>query len=172
MRFLLFLFILIPITEMWVLIEVGSKIGALSTIFLVFLTAIVGLALLRKQGVDTLLRLNKRIEQGQIPAGEILEGVALAVGGALLLTPGFITDSIGFLCLLPFTRKYLLAKFLHKAVAAMGKAELRGAVFSQNGGFQHNQQTSQTPEAQQTNQSELPPTHSSATIDGEFKRED
>jgi UPF0716 protein FxsA len=107
MRFLVFLFISIPIVEMWVLIEVGSAIGALSTIGLVFLTAAVGLALLRQQGINTLLKVNARMERGELPAGEILEGVMLAVGGALLLTPGFITDVIGFCCLLPFTRKAL-----------------------------------------------------------------
>ena len=91
MRLFLLLFITIPIIEMWVLIEVGSEIGALNTIFLVFLTAAIGLALLRQQGMNTLLRVNQQMEQGQLPAGDILEGVMLAVGGALLLTPGFIT---------------------------------------------------------------------------------
>jgi UPF0716 protein FxsA len=169
----LFFFILIPIIEMWVLIEVGSKIGALNTIFLVFLTAVVGLALLRKQGIDTLLRLNQRVEQGQIPAGEILEGVALAVGGALLLTPGFITDIIGFLCLLPFTRKLLLVGFLRKAFAAMGTVELRGAAFSQHSGAQQDRSVFQSPEEEQKiSKNNSTATHSSTTIDGEFKRED
>jgi UPF0716 protein FxsA len=120
MRFLVFLFIGIPIVEMWVLIEVGSAIGALSTIGLVFLTAAVGLALLRQQGINTLLKVNARMERGELPAGEILEGVMLAVGGALLLTPGFITDVIGFCCLLPFTRKALVAILLRQGVIMSG----------------------------------------------------
>ena len=120
MRFLVFLFIGIPIVEMWVLIEVGSAIGALSTIGLVFLTAAVGLALLRQQGINTLLKVNARMERGEVPAGEILEGVMLAVGGAMLLTPGFITDVIGFCCLLPFTRKALVAILLRQGVIMSG----------------------------------------------------
>ena len=85
MRFLLPLFIIIPIAEMWLLIKVGTKIGALPTVALVFLTAAIGLALLRQQGLDTLLRVNRRMEEGQIPAKEIFEGLLLAIGGALLL---------------------------------------------------------------------------------------
>jgi UPF0716 protein FxsA len=116
MRFIFLLFIIVPITEMWVLIEVGSKIGALPTIFLVFFTAAVGLALLRQQGLSTLLRVNQRMEQGQLPAAEILEGVMLAVGGVLLLTPGFVTDFVGFACLLPPSRKVLVASLLRQGV--------------------------------------------------------
>ncbi len=116
MRILFLLFIIIPILEMWVLIEVGARIGALPTIALVFLTAIVGLGLLRQQGFSTLLRVNQRLEEGQLPAGEILEGVLLAIGGALLLTPGFLTDAVGFACLLPPTRKALVAALLRQNV--------------------------------------------------------
>ena len=99
MRLLLLLFVIIPIIELWILIEVGSKLGVLTTILLVFLTGIIGVMLLRQQGMSTLLRVNQQMEQGQLPVKEILEGVMLAVGGALLLTPGFITDTIGFTCL-------------------------------------------------------------------------
>lgn len=116
MRFIFLLFIIVPILELWVLIEVGSKIGALPTIFLIFFTAVVGLALLRQQGLSTLLRVNQRMEQGQIPAAEILEGVMLAIGGVLLLTPGFVTDIIGFACLLPPSRKLLVASMLRQGV--------------------------------------------------------
>lgn len=112
MRFLLVLFIVVPISEMWLLIEIGSRVGALLTIALVFLTAAIGLALLRQQGLSTLTRLNQKMEQGRIPAEEIFGGVMLAVGGALLLTPGFITDAFGFACLLPTTRKLMVAALL------------------------------------------------------------
>ncbi|MGI1678631.1 MAG: FxsA family protein [Cellvibrionaceae bacterium] len=112
MPILLALFIIMPIAEMWVLIQVGMRIGALSTIGLVLLTAIVGLALLRQQGLSTLLRANQRMQAGQIPAQEMGEGIFLAVGGALLLTPGFITDIFGFTCLIPGVRKVLLGRFL------------------------------------------------------------
>jgi UPF0716 protein FxsA len=108
------LFIVIPILEMWLLITVGSHIGALPTIGLVFLTAIIGVTLLRQQGVSTLVRANQRMRSGEIPATEMGEGIFLAVGGALLLTPGFITDAVGFACLIPGIRKWLLRRILKR----------------------------------------------------------
>ena len=114
MPFLL-LFILIPILEMWLLIQVGSHIGALATIGLVLLTAMIGLALLRQQGFATLLRANQKMEAGQLPAQEIVDGLFLAVGGALLLTPGFFTDAIGFICLIPGLRKLLLGRLVDRS---------------------------------------------------------
>ncbi|MDA9560417.1 FxsA family protein, partial [Porticoccaceae bacterium] len=90
MRFLFLLFIVMPVVEMWLLIEVGSEIGALYTIGLVLLTAIIGVRLLRQQGFDTLWRGQRKLQEGQLPAQEIGEGIVLAVSGALLLTPGFI----------------------------------------------------------------------------------
>lgn len=122
MRLLFALFIILPILEMWVLIEVGAVIGALPTIGLVLLTAVVGAALLRQQGLSTLTRAQSRLDSGQVPATEILEGLMLAIGGALLLTPGFITDAIGFSCLLPMTRKALAAQLLRSGVIQMGGA--------------------------------------------------
>lgn len=112
MRFLFILFIAVPIVEMVVLIQVGQQIGALWTIALVLLTAFIGINLLRHQGLATLSRANWRMQSGQIPAQEMLEGILLAVGGALLLTPGFVTDSIGFLLLLPFTRQFFASRLM------------------------------------------------------------
>ena len=115
MRFALLLFIVMPILEMWLLITVGGHIGALNTIFLVMLTALIGVGLLKRQGFATLWRGQEKLQQGQVPAQEIIEGIVLAVSGALLLTPGFVTDVIGFLGLLPFTRilavRAMLSKF-------------------------------------------------------------
>ncbi len=108
----LIIFVVMPIAEMWLLIEVGGRIGALPTIGLVLLTAMVGLALLRQQGTSTLAKANQRMQSGGIPAQEMAEGLFLAVGGALLLTPGFITDAIGFACLIPGLRQWLLARLL------------------------------------------------------------
>ncbi|WP_439135015.1 FxsA family protein [Pseudomaricurvus sp.] len=115
MPFLL-LFIVVPVVEMWVLIQVGAEIGALPTIALVLLTAMIGLALLRKQGASALLRANQRMESGQLPAEEMVEGIFLAVGGALLLTPGFVTDALGFACLIPGLRQWLIGKALKKVI--------------------------------------------------------
>ena len=114
MRYALLLFILMPIIEMWLLITIGSYIGALSTISLVLLTALIGIGLLRAQGFSTLWRGKEKLQQGQIPAQEIMEGVVLAVSGALLLTPGFVTDAIGLLGLIPLTRIFLIKAILQK----------------------------------------------------------
>ncbi|WP_028302271.1 FxsA family protein [Oceanospirillum beijerinckii] len=110
-KFLL-LFITVPLVEMLVLIKVGEQIGALSTIALVILTAAIGISLLKRQGIAMLNRANWKMNQGEIPAKEMAEGIVLAVGGALLLTPGFVTDALGFVCLLPGSRNFLLSKVL------------------------------------------------------------
>jgi UPF0716 protein FxsA len=114
----LFLFIILPIAEMAVLIQVGGMIGVLNTVGLVLLTAVIGAALLRQQGLATLLKANQRLNSGELPAKEVAEGLILAVGGALLLTPGFITDTIGFLCLIPVTRHWLSAQALKRLVVS------------------------------------------------------
>lgn len=101
MRILFLLFLIVPIVEMLVLIEVGSFIGAFYTVLLVLLTAIIGVSLLKKQGLSTFLRANQKMRSGQMPVSEMGEGLMLAVAGALLLTPGFVTDTIGFILLTP-----------------------------------------------------------------------
>jgi UPF0716 protein FxsA len=85
---------------------------------LVLLTAVIGAALLRHQGLSTLLRANQRLNSGELPAREVAEGLILAVGGALLLTPGFVTDGIGFLCLMPGSRQWLAGHALKRMVVA------------------------------------------------------
>ena len=123
MRPLLILFIVLPILEMWVLISVGQEIGALPTIGLVLMTAVVGLALLRHQGISTVMRAQQKMQAGEMPAREMAEGIFLAVGGALLLTPGFITDAVGFACLIPGVRQLVLGKLLsHIVVITPGPA--------------------------------------------------
>jgi UPF0716 protein FxsA len=93
---------------MYCLIQVGTLVGALSTIALVVLTAAIGLILLRLQGFQTLMNARGKLMQSELPTEEIFTGIFLAIGGALLLTPGFITDFIGFICLVPFSRHYLM----------------------------------------------------------------
>lgn len=110
----LLLFIAVPIIEMWILIQVGGEIGALPTIALVVLTAMIGLSLLKRQGLSTLMSARAKMDQGRIPAGELVSGVMVAVGGALLLTPGFVTDAAGFLLLLPMTRRWLLIQLIER----------------------------------------------------------
>lgn len=129
----LFLFIIMPVTELAVLIQVGSVIGVMNTIGLVLLTAVVGAWLLRQQGLATLLRANERLNSGELPAKEVAEGLILAVGGALLLTPGFITDIFGFLCLIPLTRHWLAAQAL-KRMTVSGRSQ---SFHFQSGSFRH-----------------------------------
>lgn len=110
----LFLFVTVPLVELYLLIEVGRGIGALYTIALCLLTAAMGTALLRQQGIQTLSRARVNLDRGTLPAIELVEGVALAVGGVLLLTPGFVTDAIGFACLLPPTRRLFVSFVLRR----------------------------------------------------------
>ena len=130
MRFLFILFVLVPIAEIFVLIKVGQVTGALPTIALIFLTAIIGLALLRQQGYTALARAKSKMERGEMPAGEMVEGLFLAVGGALLLTPGFITDTVGFCCLIPGVRRLLItwgaARLLSGRVATVKRSHISG----------------------------------------------
>ena len=119
-QILLLLFLLIPLLEIYLLIEVGSVIGALPTVFLVVFTAVLGAGLLRIQGFATLRRVQSTLAQGGIPALEMLEGAVLLVAGALLLTPGFFTDAIGFACLIPSLRRAMLKRLLRRMVVAPG----------------------------------------------------
>lgn len=114
------LFIAIPIIEIYLLLQVGGLIGALPTIGLVILTAVVGVNLLRAQGFQTMARFQQEVSAGQLPATTMLEGAALLFGGALLLTPGFMTDTIGFLCLIPITRKTIIYWLLKKVPVQAG----------------------------------------------------
>lgn len=110
MKYLLTTFILLPILEMYVLIKVGGNIGAFSTIILVVTTALIGVFLLRIQGFMTIFNIRNKLNNAELPTQEIFTGIFLALGGFLLLIPGFVTDILGFLCLLPFTRNIILAK--------------------------------------------------------------
>tara|TARA_R110001606_G_scaffold346892_5_gene496050 strand:+ start:10286 stop:10702 length:417 start_codon:yes stop_codon:yes gene_type:complete len=98
--------------EIYLLIKVGSVIGAGWTVFAVIGTAVLGAGLLRIQGLSTLQRAQISLAKGEVPAVAMLEGVALAVSGVLLLTPGFFTDTLGFLLLIPVLRQSLIKRIL------------------------------------------------------------
>jgi len=110
LRILFLLFISIPLLELWLLIEVGSGIGGLSTIALCLLTAALGGFLIRWQGMSTLLDAQKRMAHGEAPIEHGLHGLMIALAGLLLFTPGFITDSLGFLLLFPPFRSLLIGR--------------------------------------------------------------
>lgn len=112
-------FLIIPLAEIWFLIKVGGVVGAGWTIFLVVFTAVVGAGLVRVQGLSTLNRIQQSMQQGQMPAMAMFEGLALFLAGALLLTPGFFTDAIGFSLLIPPLRRLMVKSILMKSVIKM-----------------------------------------------------
>ena len=99
---------------MYLLIEVAGYINTLPTIALVMLTAVIGVALLKRQGVQTLTRGVGRLNRGEVPATEIAEGILLGIAGALLITPGFVTDAVGFTLLFPPTRQMIAAALIKR----------------------------------------------------------
>ena len=106
--------ILIPIVEIYLFIKIGSQIGAFSTIFLVFFTAIVGVYYARYEGINTLRSGMMQIIKNQIPAHELISGAAIAFAAVLLIIPGFATDLIGFLLIIPITRRLILGRLNKK----------------------------------------------------------
>lgn len=134
---------------MIILIEVGGAIGPLPTVGLVILTAICGVWLLRLEGIATLTRVQEKLQRGEIPESELLEGIMLIIGGALLLTPGFATDIVGFVCLIPGLRRPLAARIIRST----SFSQFQMHTHFQGGGFRN-------PDGQPGN-----------TIDGEFVSE-
>lgn len=119
---LLFLtFLLVPVIEIYLLVKVGSLIGAGWTIFLVVFTAVVGAWLVRLQGLGAMARVQNTLQRGEMPAMEMLEGMMIFLAGALLITPGFFTDTIGFLLLIaPLRRKLALALLKRGIIRPVG----------------------------------------------------
>ena len=107
-KLLVLLFICIPLIEIYLLIQIGAQIGALPTLGLIVLTALIGAFLLRIQGLATLAKIRQSMDQGELPAGSLIEGLILLIAGVLLLTPGFFTDALGFVCLIPQARQWLV----------------------------------------------------------------
>ncbi|MFK5925279.1 MAG: FxsA family protein [Desulfuromusa sp.] len=104
---LLIVFTLVPIIELYVLIEAGRQIGVGATIGMIFITGIAGAYLARSQGFNLINRIQTDLNQGRIPAEEIMDGALILAGGLLLLTPGFCTDLFGFCLLTPITRQFI-----------------------------------------------------------------
>jgi UPF0716 protein FxsA len=122
---LLFLFIFIPIIELYLLMLLGSRIGPMPTIGLIVLTGFLGASLARSQGLSTLRKIQKEMGEGRPPTQELVEGVMILIGGVVLLTPGILTDLFGFAMLLPGFRKSIASKLkasLVQSVAASKKS--------------------------------------------------
>ena len=101
---LLLAFTIIPIIEIYLLIEIGSIFGALTEITLVILTGFLGAFMARMQGLQTLFRIQESLREGRMPSSDLLDALLIVIAGVVLLTPGFLTDSAGFLLLIPTTR--------------------------------------------------------------------
>ncbi len=108
------IFVVVTLAEIYVLVTVGQTIGGLSTVLLVIITAFIGSRLLKQQGWSTMAKAQQSIAEGRTPALEMFEGVVILVSGILLLTPGFITDILGLLGLMPWSRSYFINHFLEK----------------------------------------------------------
>ncbi len=110
LRIIFILFLLVPLLELYLLIKVGSDIGGLATIALCLLTAAIGGLLVRLQGLQTLFDAQRQMAQGRLPAEAGVHGVMIAAAGVLLFLPGFATDTIGFLLLIPLVRNLLIRR--------------------------------------------------------------
>lgn len=163
---LFFLFIVIPIVEIALLIQVSEVIGGWSTIALVIITAFVGAKLVKQQGTDALRNVQVQMAQGQMPAEELFAGLCVIIAGVLLLTPGIMTDVIGFLLLTPVVRKRLAANLMSQAKMKMTNPQ-------QGGGFYYSSFThTQPPEREQFTETHIHSDKPSNTLEGEFERKD
>ena len=111
MNSILLSIILIPVIEIYLFIKIGSQIGALTTILLIFTTAIVGIYYAKYEGLNTLKSGFIQLSKKETPAYEIISGAAIAIAALLLIIPGFATDILGFLIIFPLTRKFIFKKF-------------------------------------------------------------
>ena len=135
------LFILVPAIELILLIKLGGIIGLLPTVGIIVLTGFLGAALTRMQGLAVLRRMQQEMAAGQVPAGSILDGVIILIAGALLLTPGFLTDIVGFACLIPGVRSVI--KRFAQARVERAVREGKVGVFVGGGGLPRQQPRSE-----------------------------
>ncbi|OUS27966.1 hypothetical protein A9Q98_08810 [Thalassotalea sp. 42_200_T64] len=172
-KVLLLLFIVMPIIEIMVLMNVGGLIGVLPTIVIVILTAWVGAAMVRQQGLATYQSVQYKLAQGQMPSDEIIAALLLLVAGVLLLTPGFITDGFGLLLLWPVSRAAIV-----KAVQKHLTASKTNHTSFFHGQFDQHQSGAQSQFSEDINSDQgfenrhIDSEKSGKTIDGEFERKD
>jgi len=125
---LLLLFILVPAVELALLVELGSHIGTLNTIGLIALTGIAGAALTRWQGLQVLRSVQRELAEGRLPASSLVDGIIILVAGALLITPGILTDAFGFLCLVPGLRALAKRTLLRRLERAASESRVHISV--------------------------------------------
>ena len=154
MRFLLLPFIILPILEMLVLIKVGGMIGAWNTVALVLLGGIIGLQVIRQQGLSTMIKAQQKMASGELPATEMVEGFMIAMGGGLMMLPGLLTDVLGVLLLIPPVRKYIIGRMVASGRWRVQQTNIYEAEFNRETHWDSEQ------------------THIRHTIDGEFSKDD
>lgn len=165
---LFLLFTATSLLEIFILVKVGGFLGAWPTVGLVIVTALVGSSLVRSQGIQTMFKVQERMNQGEMPGQQLVEGMMLVIAGVLLVTPGFVTDFLGLMLLQPNVRAHL-------AKGAMSKFQLQ--MMSPGAGFQGGFQSydgNETASPFNAQGSAQPPRHSDkgSTIEGEFERKE
>ena len=118
------LFIGVPALEVFLMIKIGGKIGALNTVSLILLTAIIGVYFAKLEGIKTMRSGVMNLYQNKIPIYEMISGASIAIAALLLIIPGFFTDTIGFLLLIPFTRKIVISFFVRKRNATTNQENI------------------------------------------------
>ena len=121
MNSIFLIIVLIPAIEIYLFIKIGSQIGAITTIFLIFMTALVGVYYAKYEGLNTLKSGILQLRKNQLPAYEVISGAAIAIGAVLLIIPGFATDLLGFLIIFPFSRKMILSGFKKNTIQKNNK---------------------------------------------------
>ena len=111
---ILLLIIFIPVIEIYLLIKIGSQIGAITTILVIFTTAIIGIYYAKYEGINTLKAGFSQLNRNQAPVYEVVSGAVIAFAALLLIIPGFVTDTLGFLLIFPMSRKFIFSKFTGK----------------------------------------------------------
>jgi UPF0716 protein FxsA len=131
---LLLLFVLVPVMEMLLLIEIGRHIGTLPTLGLIVLTGVVGASLARWQGLAVLRQVQAETSAGQIPAGPLIDGMLILIAGAVLMTPGILTDIFGFLCLIPGVRSLFKRELRRRFEGAVARGNVHVSTGSAGNG--------------------------------------
>jgi UPF0716 protein FxsA len=155
MRVFFLLFLVFPLLELFVLIRVGSSIGALATLFLVLASGAIGVLCIRLAGLTTALKVRQRMAQGEMPNTDMLNGLLMVVAGGLLFIPGFISDVVGLVCLLPITRQLLIKRIALHMTHSASRAQ---QFYTQSSTYTQQSARPQHPQAQ--------------IIEGEFERKD
>ena len=173
-RLLFVLFIIIPIIEIFVLMQVGAVLGVWPTIGMVIFTAWLGAKYVRQQGISTLNSVQTKMAQGQMPSDEIVTALMLLVAGVLLVTPGFVTDFLGLSLLIPAVR-HTIASSVMSHISSNNTSQQGFQFHSHSHGQNQNQSQNQDDFSKQPEspfQENLQPPHEGQTLDGEFERKD